>query len=143
MTNTEWRGRLDQTSDDDTPIDESLPRRREARALLISLLRPYRATVAVLAVIVLVENLARLSVPILVQRGIDRGIPPIAAVGPARELFVIVGVLYAVVLVQALSRMFFLRRSGRLGQTVLLELRRRVFGHFGRLDVVFGHSLGC
>lgn len=137
MTNTEWRGRLDQTSDDDTPIDESLPRRREARALLISLLRPYRATVAVLAVIVLVENLARLSVPILVQRGIDRGIPPIAAGGPARELFVIVGVLCAVVLVQALSRMFFLRRSGRLGQTVLLELRRRVFRHFGRLDVAF------
>ena len=30
--------------------------------------------------------------------------------------------------------MFFLRRSGRIGQDVLLELRRRVFMHFQRLD---------
>ncbi|HET7741907.1 MAG TPA: ABC transporter ATP-binding protein, partial [Mycobacterium sp.] len=40
-------------------------------------------------------------------------------------------------LVQATSRMFFLRRSGRIGQEVLLELRRRIFRHFQRLDVAF------
>ena len=40
-------------------------------------------------------------------------------------------------LVQAVSRMFFLRRSGRIGQKVLLELRRRIFRHFQRLDVAF------
>jgi len=39
--------------------------------------------------------------------------------------------------VQASSRLFFLRRSGRIGQKVLLELRRRVFRHFGRLDIAF------
>ncbi len=33
--------------------------------------------------------------------------------------------------------MFFLRRSGRIGQKVLVELRRRVFRHFQRLDVAF------
>ncbi len=33
--------------------------------------------------------------------------------------------------------MFFLRRSGRIGQRVLRELRRRVFRHFGRLDIAF------
>ena len=33
--------------------------------------------------------------------------------------------------------MFFLRRSGRIGQEVLLELRRRMFRHFQRLDVAF------
>jgi len=37
----EWRGRFDEDRDD-LPIDESAPRRREARALLWSLLRPYR-----------------------------------------------------------------------------------------------------
>lgn len=144
MTTTEWRG---QVVDDDAdgagversalPIDESVPRRREARELLMSLLRPYRWTVAVLALVVVVENAARLSVPILVQRGIDRGIPPILDGGPARELMFIVATLCAVVIVQAVSRMFFLRRSGRVGQRVLLELRRRVFRHFGRLDVAF------
>ncbi|PRC50109.1 ABC transporter, partial [Mycobacterium sp. ITM-2017-0098] len=44
--------------------------------------------------------------------------------------------LCAVVVVQATSRMYFLRRSGRIGQKVLRELRRRVFRHFGRLDVI-------
>ncbi len=84
-----------------------------------------------------VENVARLSVPILVQRGIDHGIPPIIDGGSAHTLLVIVGVLCAVVVVQATSRMFFLRRSGRIGQKVLLELRRRVFRHFQRLDIAF------
>ncbi len=147
MTTTQWRGRLTDDEQDDSdgtpagasalPIDESVPRRREARALLMSLLRPYRWTVAVLALVVVVENAARLSVPILVQRGIDRGIPPILEGGPARELMLIVGTLCVVVIVQAISRMFFLRRSGRVGQRVLLELRRRVFRHFGKLDVAF------
>ncbi|MEV0672514.1 ABC transporter ATP-binding protein [Mycobacterium sp. NPDC050441] len=146
MTLTDWRGQVTDDRDGATdsagnanalPIDESVPRRREARALLMSLLRPYRRTVAVLALVVVVENAARLSVPILVQRGIDRGIPPIVEGGPARELMLIVGTLCVVVIVQAISRMFFLRRSGRVGQRVLLELRRRVFRHFGKLDVAF------
>ena len=90
-----WRGRVEDSRDDDAPTDENLPLRREARALLASLLRPFRAAVALLAVIVVVENVARLSVPLLVQRGIDHGIPPIAAGGSARELVVIVGALAA------------------------------------------------
>jgi ATP-binding cassette subfamily B protein len=142
MTATEtdverWRGRLDDSHDDDLPIDETLPRQREARALLGSLLRPYRVTVGLLALVVVVENLARLSVPLLVQRGIDRGVPPIVAGGSASELMIIVATLCGVVLIQATSRLFFLGRSGRIGQNVLLELRRRVFRHFQRLDIAF------
>src|ERR1700754_1476265 len=131
-----WRGRFDEQGDA-LPIDESLSRRREARALLVSLLRPYRWTVAFLAIVVVVENAARLSVPILVQRGIDFGIPPLIDGGSAHTLMVIVGALCVVVVVQAVSRMFFLHRSGRIGQKVLLELRRRVFRHFQRLDIAF------
>ena len=138
MTATDtWRGRVEDSGDDDLPIDETLPRRREARALLGSLLRPYRTAIAVLALVVVVENVARLSVPLLVQRGIDHGIPPIVDGGSARELMLVVGALCVVVLVQATSRMFFLHRSGRIGQEVLLELRRRVFRHFQRLDIAF------
>jgi ABC-type multidrug transport system fused ATPase/permease subunit len=137
MSTTEWRGRFDEDQDDDLPIDESLPRRREARALLGSLLRPYSRTVVLLALVVVVENAARLSVPILVQRGIDRGIPPIVDGGSAHTLMLVVATLAGVVLVQAISRVFFLRRSGRVGQKVLTELRRRVFRHFQRLDIRF------
>jgi ATP-binding cassette subfamily B protein len=132
-----WRGRVADDRDDDLPIDEALPRRREARALLGSLLLPFRVTVFLLAVVVVVENVARLSVPLLVQRGIDHGVPALLAGGSARELLIVVGALCGVVLVQATSRMFFLNRSGRVGQKVLLELRRRVFRHFQRLDIAF------
>jgi ATP-binding cassette subfamily B protein len=137
MSTTDWRGRAVTNDDDDLPIDESISRRREARTLLGGLLRPYATAVALLAIVVVVENAARLSVPLLVQRGIDHGIPPIVDGGSARELLLIVASLCGVVLVQAISRMFFLRRAGRIGQEVLLELRRRIFRHFQRLDVAF------
>jgi ATP-binding cassette, subfamily B, bacterial len=137
MSVTDWRGRAVTNDDDDLPIDESISRRREARSLLGSLLRPYATTVALLAIVVVVENAARLSVPLLVQRGIDHGIPPIAAGGSSRELLLIVATLCGVVLGQAVSRTYFLRRSGRIGQEVLLELRRRIFRHFQQLDVAF------
>ena len=138
MTATEWRGRLDEQRDD-LPIDESVPRRREARALL----RLAAAAVPVdrrplLAVVVVVENAARLSVPLLVQRGIDHGIPPLlgrrfrARADDGRG-----GAVRRGGACRPISRMFFLRRSGRIGQRVLLELRRRVFRHFQRLDVAF------
>jgi hypothetical protein len=64
-------------------------------------------TLAMLALVLLVENAARLSVPQLVQRGIDRGIPPIMGGGSAHELMLIVGTLCGVALVQAASRLFF------------------------------------
>jgi ATP-binding cassette subfamily B protein len=137
MSTTDWRGRAVTNDDDDLPIDESISRRREARTLLGSLLRPYAKLVALLTIVIVVENAARLSVPLLVQRGIDHGIPPIVDGRSAHELLLIVAALCGVVLVQAASRMFFLRRSGRIGQEVLLELRRRIFRHFQRLDVAF------
>jgi len=65
------------------------------------------------------------------------GIPPIIDGGSAHTLMTVVGALCVVVVVQAFSRMYFLRRSGRIGQKVLLELRRRVFRHFQRLDIAF------
>ena len=131
-----WRGDFDDQPDD-LPIDEAMPRGREARELLVELLRPFRATLGILAVVVIVENVARLAVPLLVQRGIDRAIPPLMAGGSAGELVVVVVTLGVLAVVQAVSRLFFLRTSGRIGQQVLLELRRRLFRHFQSLDVAF------
>ncbi|MBJ7399235.1 ABC transporter ATP-binding protein [Mycolicibacterium sp.] len=136
MTAVEWRGQLDEQPDD-LPIDEAIPLRREARALLGNLLLPYRMTLGLLAVVVIVENIARLSVPLLVQRGIDHAIPALSAGGSAGELTAVVVALCALAVVQAASRLFFLRTSGRIGQRVLLELRRRLFRHFQALDVAF------
>lgn len=132
-----WRGRMMSDNDSDLPIDESKPMKREARQLLGSLLAPYKKMVAVLCIFVVLENLARLSVPRLVQLGIDHGVPPITRSGDAHVLLIIIGVLCAVVAVQAVTRMFFLRQSGTIGELALLELRRRIFRHFQRLDVSF------
>ena len=133
---SDWRGRLNEQGED-LPIDEGLSRRREARGLLGSLLRPYRAALAVLALVVIVENSARLAIPLLVRRGIDDAIPPLMSGGAAGELVVVVAALCGLVVVQAISRMIFLNASGRIGQRVLLELRRRLFRHFQRLDIAF------
>ncbi len=111
--------------------------RDRSRALLGHLLHPYLRTVWLLVAVVVLENGARLSVPWLVQRGIDLGIPPLVAGQGGTVLYQTVGVMLGAVVVQAVSRMIFLRTSGRVGQQVLLELRRRLFTHFQRLDVRF------
>lgn len=49
----------------------------------------------------------------------------------------VVATLAGVVAVQAGARLVFLNGSGRMGQRVLLEVRRRGFGHFQRLDIPF------
>ncbi len=111
--------------------------RKRSRRLLWSLLRPYRGWLVAMVGIVLLENAARLSIPLLVARGIDDGLPPIMAGGSARTLLEIVAAMLVAVALQSLGRVSFLRVSGRVGQDVLLELRRRVFTHFQRLDVAF------
>jgi ABC-type multidrug transport system fused ATPase/permease subunit len=49
-------------------------------------------------------------------------------------LVMIVSIVGVVVIVQAVSRLGFLVLTGRVGQQVLLELRRRLFRHFQRLS---------
>jgi len=132
----EWRGRLEEHGEDLEP-GEAAARGREARALLGSLLRPFRVAMAVLAVAVIIENAARLAIPLMVKRGIDHAIPPLLAGGAAGELIAVVAVLCGLVVVQAVSRLFFLNGAGRIGQQVLRELRRRLFRQFQRLDVDF------
>ena len=112
--------------------------KEDSRKLLGELLRPYHKLIWLLVVIVIVENGARLAVPYLVHLGIDNGIPPILA-GEGREtlITVVVAVVFAMALLQACARQLFLMRSGKLGQTILLGLRRRVFDHFQRLSPSF------
>jgi ATP-binding cassette, subfamily B, bacterial len=132
----QWRGVAAEHSDE---VSErgSLFLRRRSRALLVDLLRPYGRFLWVLVFAVIIENAARLSLPWLVHRGIDYGVPPLLAGESGRVLYQTVALMLGAVLVQTGSRVFFLRQSGRVGQSVLLELRRRVFRHFQRLDVAF------
>ena len=121
----------------DPAITETLARPRDARALRAALLRPHRWALALLLLVAVVENAARLCVPMLVRRGIDYGIPSITHGGSAYGLSLIVGALCATVLVHGLSRWGYLNRAGRIRLRVMLDLRRRVFRHFQRLDTAF------
>ena len=133
-TTDAWRGRM---ADQQQADVEKHAAPGQAKALLWDLLRPYRKTVFLLAIAVVLENAARLSVPRLVQVGVDDGVPPLQRSGDSSVLAQVVVVLLIALVVQAGMRMVFLLQSGRIGQNVLLELRRRIFCHFGRLDVTF------
>ncbi len=133
----DWRG-IAQVDE-----EEAAERARAVRftggsgALLRELLRPYKWAIWVLVGIVLVENAARLSIPFLVKEGIDTGIPPIRDHDDLGPLTTIVLMVLAATLTQAVARNLFLVRSGRIGQDVLFELRRRVFRHFQALSPAF------
>ncbi|MEJ7741855.1 MAG: ABC transporter ATP-binding protein [Nocardioidaceae bacterium] len=137
MTPTkDWRG-VAAESGDEIPDKVSLVLQARSRRLLGSLLRPHHKVLGWLSVAVLIENAARLSVPYLVKEGIDKGIPPILAGDGNRILMTVVGVLLLAVVVQAITRQVFLMLAGRIGQQVLLSLRRRVFSHFQKLSPAF------
>ena len=132
-----WRG-VAQVDD-----DEAAERERSVRfsggsgALLRELLAPYRKAIWLLIGVVVVENAARLSIPYLVKEGIDTGIPPIRTDDNLTPLTIVVCLVLVAAVTQAISRNFFLVRSGLLGQNVLYEVRRRVFRHFQVLSPAF------
>jgi ABC-type multidrug transport system fused ATPase/permease subunit len=100
-------------------------------------LRPHKKTLLAVLAIVLLENAARLAIPWLVKEGIDRGIPPMLAGGSSDTLVLVVAVVGVMVVLQAVTRMGFLVLTGRVGQQILLELRRRLFRHFQKLSTAF------
>jgi ABC-type multidrug transport system fused ATPase/permease subunit len=131
-----WRG-VAAEDREDIPDKVSLILQDRSRRLLKQLLRPHKKLLILLMVAVLIENAARLSVPFLVAAGIDKGIPPIQAGEGAQTLFMIVGAVLVAVVVQAITRITFLRLAGIIGQEVLFTLRRRVFSHFQKLSPAF------
>jgi ABC-type multidrug transport system fused ATPase/permease subunit len=142
MTDTGWRGVAEVDAIEAAERDAAAAIRFTGGSgqLLRELLRPYKRAIKLLVLIVLVENIARLSIPYLVKEGIDTGIPPITADDNLRPLFVIVGIVLVATLTQAFARQLFLVRSGRIGQDMLFEVRRRVFRHFQVLSPAFHDS---
>ena len=133
----EWRGVAADDLGEELTHATSVRLADRSRRLLRSLLAPYRRAIQMLVLIVVVENVARLSIPFLVKEGIDRGIPPIRATGDTGPLLWIVGLVLVATLTQAIARNRFLVSSGRIGQDILFEIRRRIFRHFQALSPAF------
>jgi ATP-binding cassette, subfamily B, bacterial len=136
LPQSEWRG-IAAERDEEISDRVSLLLKARSRRLLADLLRPHKKALIWLLVAVLIENATRLSVPYLVKEGIDLGIPPILAGNGSSELVTIVSILFVMVVAQAVTRQLFLVMSGRIGQDVLLDVRRRMFSHFQRLSPAF------
>ncbi len=136
LTVEAWRG-VGAEENEEVQASGNLFLKRRSRALLGSLIKPYRKFIVVLILIVLVENAARLSMPRLVQLGIDFGVPPLMNGGVATELLKVLGFMVGALVLQGIARSLFLRHSGRVGQEVLLAIRRRLYRHFQKLDVKF------
>ncbi|MDN5895016.1 MAG: ABC transporter ATP-binding protein/permease, partial [Nocardioides sp.] len=134
----EWRGVAADGIDSEEISDEAIVGMRDrSRRLLGRLLRPHRKLIHLLIGIVVIENAARLSIPYLVKEGIDLGIPPIRESGDAGVLYLIVGIVLLATITQAITRQIFLVLAGKIGQDMLFEIRRRVFGHFQKLSPAF------
>jgi ATP-binding cassette subfamily B protein len=131
----DWRG-VAAEDVDELPERMSIVLRARSRRLLASLLRPHRRALWFLVVVVLIQNSAAMVGPWLVGVGIDRGIPALID-GNWVPLLVVGGVLLAAAGVDAWLRAVFLLRAGRMGQEVLLDLRRRLFDHVQRLSPAF------
>ncbi len=135
-TEYDWRG-VGGENRDDIPTKATLMLRERSRRLLGDLLRPYHKLIALLVVVVVLENSARLAIPYLVKVGIDSGIPPLIANQGVKNLVEVVIALAFCAVVQALARVTFLQLSGKIGQDILLVLRQRVFNHFQKLSLAF------
>ncbi len=140
-TDTDWRGRA--TADEDA--DRAATAEAKAagvrlhaagRALLGELVRPYRARIAGVLLIVLAQVAATMAAPWLIGVAIDDSLPA-AIDGDYRSLTAVGSALLVSALLSGWLRAVFVARSGRVGQDILFDLRRRGFDHAQGLSVAF------
>ncbi|GAA3863502.1 ABC transporter ATP-binding protein [Streptomyces sedi] len=123
------------SSDDYT--DDRLPTPKGAsRRLLLSLLRPHRARVALAAVLLLAQQAAVQAVPLLVAYAIDSGVPALRDDDNGPLIAVAVAYLLCALGAGVLQSSFILV-SARVNQSVLLDLRGRIYRHAQALSLDF------
>jgi ATP-binding cassette, subfamily B, bacterial len=131
----DWRGVA--TEDvDELPASASSFLNGRSRRLLGDLLRPHRRALWALLAVILLQNLAWLAGPFLIGVGIDSAVPALRA-GDGRPLVWTTVAMVGAALVNTGLRYVFLVGSGRVGQAVLLALRRRIFRHVQHLPLSF------
>lgn len=106
------------------------------RALLFSLLRPMRGRVAVVALLLVLQQAAVQAGPLLVAYAIDSGVPAFRDHDYGPLIAVAVGYLLCSA-GAGLLQYAFIRGSARINQNALLDLRGRIFRHAQALSVDF------
>ncbi|NLE97848.1 MAG: ABC transporter ATP-binding protein [Propionibacterium sp.] len=131
--NAAWLGKHEQTTDEQ---DTTVALRPSSRRLLVQLIRPYRWAGIGLIVAVVAEAAASLAIPYLVQQILDFGMPQLAD-GDGSLLTRLLVFMGIAVLIQVIGRVVFIRGSGRVGNSILLTLRRRLYKQFQKLSIGF------
>ncbi|GIL31418.1 ABC transporter ATP-binding protein [Actinocatenispora comari] len=137
-----WRGIASEENSERTAAEATDKRsvarlRSRSMQLLGSLVRPHRRILALAVVLLLVQDVAAMAGPFLVQVGIDRGIPPLRD-HHSYAVLLSVGVAFLTASgLGYLTKRAFLMLSGRIGQAILFDLRRRVYKHFQKLSLSF------
>jgi ATP-binding cassette subfamily B protein len=130
-----WRGVATEDADEISAGGGVFLRAR-SRRLLGELLAPHKRSLWGLLFTITVQNLAWLAGPFLIGVGIDVAVPALVD-GDLRPLVWITGAMLGAAVLDTVLRFVFLTWSGRVGQAVLLMLRRRVFTHVQRLPLSF------
>ncbi|MFE4518994.1 ABC transporter ATP-binding protein [Kitasatospora sp. NPDC056783] len=117
--------------EEDIPVPPGAP-----GALLRSLLGPHRARIAAAMLVILVQQAALQSGPLLVAVAMDRGIPALREHDSGPLIAVIAAYLFCALFGPVLQ-WAFIKISARVNQDVVLELRGRIFRHAQRLGLDF------
>jgi ATP-binding cassette, subfamily B, bacterial len=137
-----WQGKLTPDAQQAAREQEDLvltgrPRlRADARRLLGELVRPHRRAIVGVLMIVLVQVVATMAEPWLIGIVIDTSLPH-AQRGDYTSLTAVAIALAVSAIMSGVLRSVFVIRSGRIGQAVLFDLRRRGFDHMQALSVSF------
>ena len=123
---------------DFTPAESRQIRRRSLQ-LLGSLLLPVRGKVVLAILVVVVSTAAQVAGPALIAFGIDRGLPALLAedwlpLGLTGLVYLGTGVFGALLIA------WYTVLSARVSQSVLIDLRKRVFLHTQKLSLEFHES---
>lgn len=119
--------------------EENRAVRRRSFRLLVSLLRPLRTRVILTAVVVLGTTAAQVAGPALIAYGINTGLPS-ALNADWMPISVAAGAFIATGIVGAISMAWYTVLTARVSQTVLLDLRKRVFRQTQDLSLDFHES---
>ena len=128
---THWRG----VAKEETFRHESQSvARKLAWKITKEMLAPYKRKLALSGLLVLLRNAAVLAGPLMVKIGIDTAIPALRR-GDNGPLIAVVAVFVGAAVVQGICDYLSLSIVGRLGQTILFDLRVRLFSHIQRLGL--------
>jgi ABC-type multidrug transport system fused ATPase/permease subunit len=130
-----WRGIAAEDQDDVAGKLGAFLRRR-SRRLLGDLIAPYRRLAVTIFLLIVAAQFAALAGPWLVGVGIDK-IPALERTSNWGPMALIIVAFAVAVFVQAAASRSYIANIGRLGERVVLELRRRLFAHFQRLPISF------